>query len=436
MHDLKQAAREIFLRTLAAADPKRLLPCRLRRCGSRLQWQGGELDLGEFRRIFVIAVGKAAEAMTEPLLALLPEEPPREGILVTPTPPQSVPAHFQMFVAGHPVPNQQSFLAARAVLRLLQRADARTLVFFLLSGGGSALLELPVDERIPLEEVQELHRLLVGCGAAIEEINRVRKHLSAVKGGRLAAMAPEAYKLTLAVSDVPIGQEAALASGPTLPDPSTWADVWEVIERYELLPRLPATIRQLVTSGALPETPKADLPAFRRATFLLLVDSRDLLHRAHQAAESLGFHALCDNSTDNWPLERAAEWLLHLLQAEKSAHPERPVAVVADGEVLCPVRGPGRGGRNSAFVLYCVPRVAGQSVAVLRAGTDGIDGSSPAAGAVADGQSLERARRLGLDPEAFFSASDSFTFFERLGDAVLTGPTGNNLRDLCLLLHA
>ncbi len=435
MHDLKAQAREIFTRTLAAVDIRRTLRRRLQRRGSRLEWDSGQLDLQDFQKIFVIAFGKAAEEMTAALLEELPPSPPPRGILVVPVEPRSRPDGFQIFVGGHPVPTEGSFQAARAALDLLAQADSQTLVFFLISGGGSALLELPLDPQISLEEMQQVHAALVSSDATIGEINCVRKHLSAVKGGRLAATAPEAFRLTLAISDVPRGQEAALASGPTLPDPSTLQELRAIVLRHRLMERFPPTIRARIEAG-LPETPKPGDAALHHSSFVLLMDARDLLHAAHRVAGALGFCSICDDSTDNWMLERAADRLLALLAEHKAACSQRPVALLANGEILSPVRGSGRGGRNSAFVLYCVPRIAGRPVAVLSAGTDGIDGSSPAAGAVADGETLSRARALGLDPEEFFARSDSYTFFDRLGDAIVTGPTGHNLRDLRVLLYA
>jgi len=308
-------------------------------------------------------------------------------------------------------------------------------VLFLLSGGSSALVELPLGPEISLRDLQELHRLLVNCGAPIDEMNAVRKHLSAVKGGRLAAAAPAAMKLSLGVTDVPQGRESALASGPTLPDPTTVADACRVIERYGLLAKLPAAIRaKFERPGEIPETPKAGDPAFARAHFVMLLGMGDLFHQAHRAAEARDCVTVCDNTTDDWPIDKASSYLLEELARLRSARPGRRVAVIADGEVSSPVTGDGVGGRNSAFVLNCVEKIAGENIAVLSAGTDGKDGSSPAAGAVADGRTLERARAAGLSPPEYFRRCDSYNFFRPLGDAIETGPTHNNLRDLRILL--
>jgi glycerate 2-kinase len=275
----------------------------------------------------------------------------------------------------------------------------------------------------------------VSCGASIAEINAVRKHLSAVKGGRLAALAARSTKLSLAITDVPPGCESALASGPTLPDPTTVAEACQVIEKYRLGSKLPSSIRAKFNDPeSIAETPKPGNAAFARARFSLLLTMHDLFHHAHQAAEARGFLTECDNVTDDWPVARAAEYLLGEIERLSRANRGRRMALIADGELSSPVRGSGIGGRNSAFVLECVPRIAGKNIAVLSVGTDGKDGSSPAAGAVADGKTLERALVAGLDPREFAERSDSYHFFHKLGDAVVTGPTGNNLRDLRILL--
>jgi glycerate 2-kinase len=437
MADLKQQALQIFQRTLRAIDIPGTMRRKLARSGSTIQVNETPLDLASYSRIFAVAVGKASVAMASGLVDLLAPDLRAEGILAGPTAPAEPIDGFRAIVAGHPVPNQGSLEAGRAILDLLALADERTLVFFLLSGGGSALMEQPLDPTIGLDDLQALHRLLITCGAPINEINAVRKHLSAVKGGRLAGAAPAAMKVTLGVTDVPEGCESALGSGPTLPDPTTLSDACNVIERYALFEKLPAKIRaRFERPESLPETPKPGDPAFRRAMFQLLLGRHDLFHPAHCAAEAAGYITVCDNATDDWPLERAADYLLEQFAELKGEHPGRPVALIADGEVSSPAKGNGVGGRNSAFVLYCVPKIAGSRIAVLSVGTDGIDGSSPAAGAVADGETLSRAREKRLDPASYFERSDSYTFFEKLGDAIVTGPTGNNLRDLRILLSA
>ena len=440
MSDLKQAALRIFRETFAAIDIPATMRRKLARTGSRIRVNDAMLDLARFDRIFAIAIGKASVGLARGLSeALSPDF--RAGCFVV-TPPLSdasalkdAPPDFRFIVAGHPVPDAGSLVAGRAILEMLATTDERTLIFFLLSGGGSALVEQSLDPSIGLGELQDLNRWLVTCGASIDEINAVRKHLSAVKGGRLAVAAAAATKVTLAITDVPEGQESALASGPTLPDPTTVSDACSVVSRYGLLAKLPVRIRmQFEHPETIPETPKSGHPAFRNAAFQILLGRHDLTHPAHRAAEAAGFFTVCDNTTDDWPVETAADYLLNQLASLKRENPDRPVAVIAAGEVSSPVRGDGEGGRNSAFVLHCVKGIAGRRIAVLSVGTDGIDGSSPAAGAFADGETSARAHALGLDPGDYFRRSDSYTFFHKLDDAIETGPTGNNLRDLRVLL--
>lgn len=437
MPDLKQAALEIFQKTLAAIDIPATMQRKLDRAGTRISVNGAAVDLAGYDRICALSIGKASVAMARGLADVLSPEFRADGIVVAPSASTGLPAGFRQIVAGHPVPDQNSFAAAQAILDLLATANQRTLVFFLLSGGGSALVELPLDPDVTLADMQALHRVLVTCGASIDEMNAVRKHLSAVKGGRLAVAAAAAMKITLAVTDVPEWQESALASGPTLPDPSTVWIACEVVHHYGLLAKLPLGVRtKFERPQSIPETPKPGNPAFdsRRSLFQILLGRHDLFHAAHRASESAEFVTVCDNSTDNWPLETALDFLLAQLEALKKDNPAKSVAVIANGEVSSPVTGDGIGGRNLAFALNAVRKIAGRQIAVLSAGTDGIDGSSPAAGAVADGETLARAQSAGLDPDDYFRRSDSYNFFRALGDTVETGPTGNNLRDLRVLL--
>src|SRR5580700_2961201 len=405
---MKQTAEHVFRHTLAAIDIPAAMARKLDRRGSLLSAGRADVDLSGFREIVAIALGKAALAMARGLHETLSPEFPPDGILVVPAPPSWLLPGWKTFVGGHPLPTAESFAAGRAILERLARCDERTLVFFLISGGGSSLVEQPLDLGVTLADFQQLNSALITCGAPIEKINVVRKHLSATKGGRLAAAAARSMKITIAVSDVPEGEESALASGPTVADPSTVDDVESIVRKYGLLAKLPGSLRGMIERRSLPETPKDDDAAFARSRFEILLGERELL--------------------------QAAEHLLAQLEILKKENPRRRVAIFAGGEVSSPVTGEGVGGRNSAFVLACVPKIAGKRIAVLSGGTDGVDGNSPAAGAVADGESLARAVAVGLDPVDFLRRCDAHGFFSRLDDAVVTGPTGNNLRDLRILL--
>ena len=432
---LKQLAVEIFHEVLAQIEVGPAFLRKVRREGSVLRFGGESPDLAAFRRFWVVSFGKAGWVTHDALREVLGEEyAPERGVIVSNVPPRNVPAGFAAFHAGHPVPNQQSFAAADAILDLLREADEQTLIFFLISGGGSALVEKPILPGVTLADMQALNKLLVGCGAGIEKINAVRKHLSAVKGGRLREAAGKAHTVTLMLSDVPEGIPATIASGPTLPDPSTVEDCYRVIDEFGLLEKLPGSFREAFARQQLVETPKEGAGVFARGQAMVLLSNTDVLEAARRAAEARGFAVEAETRCNEWPYDRAAVLLLERLEELRALHPGQPVAVVAGGEVLVEVTGAGQGGRNQAFVLHCVEKIAGQPVAVLSAGTDGIDGNSPAAGAVAGGETLARAREKGLECREYFSRSDSFSFFDALGDAIVTGPQQNNLRDLRLLL--
>src|SRR5947207_5901748 len=433
MPDPKQIARRIFHETLASIDIPRAMERRINRVGQRICVDDWSCDLARISGVKVVALGKAAHAMLSGFVQLFPDLAVT-GVAVVPTSsPDPVP-RIAYFLGGHPLPNEDSIRSAQAALALLQTASQNSLVVFLISGGGSALMESAISPELSLDDTRQLNQLLVTFGASIDEINTIRKHASAVKGGRLAVAAATAAKLTLAISDVPLGKESALASGPTIPDPTTITDVRRIIDAYHLNEKFSPRVRDWFAAPNLPETPKRDHPAFANSGFSLLLTSHDLFHAAHHAAESHGFITCCDNTTDDWPLDRAADYLLTQLEDLRRANPGQRIALISDGEISSPVTGKGIGGRNSAFVLACVEKISGKPIAVLSAGTDGIDGNSPAAGAIADGTTLARAHALKLAPQNFFARSDAFSFFTHLGDTLLTGPTGNNLRDLRILL--
>jgi hydroxypyruvate reductase len=346
MADLKKLARHIFQETLAAIDIPRTMQRKLRREGTRLHCDGKIFDLREFDKLRVVAIGKAAHAMVDGLALVLEPFVRFEGVVSAPTAPRKPLPGMKYFVGGHPIPNEESWKAAESILALLKHCDERTLVFFLLSGGASALVELPLERSLTLEDLQQMNRALVTCGASIEQINAVRKHVSAVKGGRLAVAAGRATKLSLAITDVPPGNGSALASGPTLPDTISVAFVDLILEKYGLLKKFPPRLRQWIENGRMPETPKSDNPCFANAHFLLLLGMDDLFHPAHHAAEARGCVTHCDNSTDDWPVDLAAQFLLEQLENLRTDNPGRRVALIADGEVSSAVTGTGSGIRH------------------------------------------------------------------------------------------
>jgi hydroxypyruvate reductase len=274
--------------------------------------------------------------------------------------------------------------------------------------------------------------VLVHSGASISEINTIRKHLSAVKGGRLAQTAYPARQVSILISDVPDNTPDALASGPTMPDSTTIADCHAIVARHKMLNSLPASVRELFERHALEETPKSDDPGFVNARWWTILSNAALLEAAGREATQQGFLVEIDNSCDDWDYVKAADHLLKRLRELRSRH-ER-VCLLSGGEVTVHVENGGVGGRNQQFALYCAGKISGQNICVLSAGSDGIDGDSIAAGAISDGTTLERAKARGLDVAAHLSGFNAYPVFEALGDAIVTGPTGNNLRDLRILL--
>ncbi len=387
-------------------------------------------DLQSYSRVLVISLGKAGHTMAEALAARVGES--LEGIVASPVQPPSQLRGFRYFRGGHPTPNEESIEAASAILRALESQPASALVIFMISGGGSSIVEKPIDNEISLPDLVATYRVLVLSGAPIGEINTVRKHLSAVKGGRLALAASPAQQVSLLVSDVPDATPDALASGPTMPDSTSVDDCFRIAERYNLLKQFPASTRELFERHALDETPKSDDVAFQRSRWWTVLSNQTAIEEAMVTAERAGFMVQVDNSCDDWDYDKAADYLLQKVRELRKLC--SPVCLISGGEVTVKVTDGGVGGRNQQFSLACAEKIAGENITVLSAGTDGVDGNSSAAGAVVDGTTVARALARGLNVGMALSHFDAYPLFAALGDAIVIGPTGNNLRDLRILL--
>jgi glycerate 2-kinase len=468
---LHSTATEIFTGALAACNIESAFDRRMRLEGNVLRRLlpdgiGPEtIDLAAYKRVFVIALGKAAVPMLDVLLAKLNRRKGLRGICCSNQQPKSRNWRIRYFEAGHPLPNEESFAAARATLALLRKARKDTLIFFLISGGGSAMFDLPLDPTIGLEDTMAFHQALIASGAPIGEINTLRKHFSAVKAGRLAMAAPDSTKISLLLPDVPLRSLDALSSGPTSPDHSTVEEVRSIIEKYNLGPKLPARVQQFFEREDLPESPgnKSWRPpflprivadavlarkvtaaatmsgedrAFRDSVFEILLSSHDMVENARALAQKAGYYVAVDNSCDDWDYADAARYLLERFHSMREAHPR--MCLISGGEVTVTMdRTPGAGGRNQQFALACALELAkhpGETLTVLSAGTDGIDGNTRSAGAIADPTTVARARAFGYDPEKSLEGFNACPLFTALGDSVVTGATGHNLRDLRLLI--
>ena len=436
---MREVAREIFTTALKNASIESAF-ARNVHCTRRVLRIGDDLhDLDTYSRVFVVSIGKAAHTMAAALEAQVGSSSFEAGIVSSSVESTTQARGFRYFRGGHPTPNTESVRAASAILNSLTALDPTALAIFMISGGGSSIVEKPVDDDISLPDLTATYRVLVNSGAPIAEINAIRKHLSAVKGGRLAQAAYPAQQVSILVSDVPDDTPDALASGPTMPDSTSIHDCERIAAKYNLVEQFPSSVADLFRQHALDETPKSDDPAFVRARWWTVLSNKVAIDEAAIAATRAGFAVEVDNSCDDWPYDRAADYLLNRLRELRSKVSR--VCLISGGEVTVTVRNGGIGGRNQQFALACAEKISGEDMTVLSAGTAGIDGNSPAAGAVVDGSTLARAKSYRVDAHGSaeavrhaLSGFNAYPFFEALGDALITGPTGNNLRDLRILL--
>jgi glycerate 2-kinase len=432
--DMREIARSIFTTALQNASIASAFARHVHCQRGVLRICDDLYDLNSYSRVFVVSIGKAAHTMAAALEAQVGAR--LEGIVASSVEPTNQVRGLRYFHGGHPTPTAESIRAAEAILKSLRAQDAASLVIFMISGGGSSIVEKPIDDEIPLTDLIATYKALVHSGAPIAEINAIRKHLSAVKGGRLAQAGYPAQQVSILVSDVPDHTPDALASGPTMPDSTSIHDCERIAEKYDLLNQFPPSTADLFRQHALEETPKSDDPSFIRTRWWTILSNKIALDEAATAAKAASFTVEIDNSCDDWDYEKAADHLLNRLRelrARQSPENKWPICLLSGGEVTVAARNEGIGGRNQQFALACAEKIAGESITILSAGTDGIDGNSPAAGAVVDGSTLTRAG--GIEPvHNALTHFDAFPLFTQLGDAVMIGPTGNNLRDLRILL--
>ncbi len=429
--EMRAAARVIFREVLAECSIARAFQHHVAYTRGVLRIADDLYNLDTFRRVLVLSMGKAAHDMTVALAGQVGERV--EGIVAGATDPPSQIKGFRYFRGGHPLPNADSVVAAASILRALEAQKADALVLYMISGGASAVVEKPLDDDISLADLIATYQVLVHSGAPIAEINAIRKHLSAVKGGRMARAARAAQQVSILISDVPAGSPDALASGPTMPDTTTSDDCYRIALEHGMLETFPASVRELFAQHALEETPKAGDAIFRRSRWWPILSSATAERAAAEGAKRAGFTVEVDNRCDDWDYARAADHLLTRVRELRQT--SQKGCVVSAGEVTVKVGAEsGTGGRNQQFALYSATKIAGENITVLSAGTDGIDGNSTAAGAIADGTTLARAKERGLDAERALVRFDAAPLFEALGDAVVTGPTGTNVRDVRVMM--
>ena len=438
---LRNAALEIFADALRAVDARAATQQAADLEGPILGIL--EKNLSFSSPIYVVGIGKAARQMALGLNDALGEKISHGIITAAPEITEhSFDSRWQSFNGGHPLPNEASLAAAQAVFKLIDRANAEAaLVIFLVSGGGSAMIEWPVNEEITLADLREANRLLVECGASISEINAVRRAFSAVKGGGLARRALQAKTVSFIVSDTNPDDEANVASGPTLSPDANTPKPQEVVAHYRLGKSLPSAI--LRTIHARQDATHQIRPQESHPYYVLL-DNRTAIKAAVQKARALGFFTEPAPDISEQPIAVGCELLISRVSSlwKNSETNAKGVCSISGGEFSCRVRGEGRGGRNLETVLRCAIELDqdkqsfSHHTVVLSAGTDGIDGNSPVAGAIADNTTIPRARSFGLEARTFLDRSDSYSFFAELEDAIITGPTGTNVRDIRVLLRS
>jgi glycerate 2-kinase len=435
---LRQDARAIFNAALRAVEPFELVKNQMRNQTNVLEIAGRGYDLSKYRNIYVVGAGKASARMASAIEEILGESP-RSGIVIV-NYGHSVPlSQIRVVEAGHPVPDEAGVSATKEIAALLSQAGADDLILCLISGGGSALLSYPAGN-LSLQDKQAVTRLLLGCGAKIQEINTIRKHISEIKGGRLAQLAYPATMVSLILSDVVGDPIESIASGPTAPDGTTFLDCWRIIERYGLVERIPATVRDILERGMkgnFAETPKPGDRIFERVQNVIIGNNRTALLAAKRQAEGLGYNTLILSSFVEGEAREAA--LFHAAVAKEILSTDnparRPACVISGGETTVTIRGDGLGGRNQEFALAAALEMQGvEGVVVLSAGTDGTDGPTDAAGAIVDGATTQRGRSQGLDASAHLAKNDSYHFFRVSDDLLVTGPTFTNVMDLRLIL--
>jgi glycerate 2-kinase len=436
--ELRQDLHAIFQAALKAVDPGEAIRTHVRRDGHQLYVADRTYDVRQYDAIYVIGVGKAGAAMAIAVEELLGDRL-RGGHVIVKYGHGGPVRRVTLHEADHPIPDEAGVRATRTLLDFVTARGARDLVICVISGGGSALSPAPVDG-ISLAEKQEVTRLLLACGATIHEINALRKHISRIKGGQLARLASPATLMTLVLSDVVGDALDVIASGPTVPDTSTFADCLEILRKYRLLDTVPTAIRHYLeagVSGAVPETPKPGDAVFARTQTVIIGRNLQALEAASRQATAVGYHPLILSSAIEGETREVAK--VHAGIAKEilaSGHPlAAPACLLSGGETTVTLRGQGKGGRNQEFALALALDIHDiPGIAALSGGTDGTDGPTDAAGAAADWTTCARAEQLSLHPREALENHDAYPFFERLGDLLITGPTQTNVMDVRIML--
>ncbi len=437
---LREHAQEIFSAGLKAVDPVDAIKQYVRCDGDILFVDTSRYDLNNYQNIYVIGGGKAGALMANAVESILGERITQGTVNVKYehlAPTNTVTIHE----ASHPVPDEAGVVGTRRIIELAEAATAHDLILCLISGGGSALLPAPI-EGITLQEKQDVTKVLLRCGATINDMNTIRKHISAVKGGQLARAAFPATLISLMLSDVIGDPLDVIASGPTVPDSHTFKDCMALLDKFEIRNEIPASVLERLEKGVrgeIADTPKISDPIFEKTQNVVVASNEFAARAAVEKAKELGYHTMLLSTFVEGETKEVAK--VHTAIAKEILQSGNPLAapacLLSGGETTVTIQGEGLGGRNQEFVLAAALEIAGmQNVVVLSAGTDGTDGPTDAAGAIADGQTIQRAGERQLDPVVYLKNNDSYHFFDTLQDLIKTGPTNTNVMDLRIVLVA
>jgi glycerate-2-kinase len=436
---LREDACSILEAALEAVDPEQAIFNALKLDDGVLSFEGETIRLSDVNRIIVVGGGKAGGLMARAIEKLLGDRI-NEGLVnvLEGTENTVILKKIKLHGTSHPVPSTSGVEGVKQMLELSERLNEDDLVISLISGGGSALMPYPA-EGIGLDDLQAITGSLLRVGATINELNAVRKHLSAFKGGQLARHCAPACVVSLILSDVIGDPLDIIASGPTAPDTSSFSDAKAVLERYGLWTDAPVNIKTRITEGVegeIPDTPKEDDQVFKRVNNILIANNVIAAQAAREKAAELGYDSMVLSTYIEGEASSVGEILTGIAkEIDKRDQPlKKPAVLVIGGETTVTVKGEGVGGRNMEVALGASLRLDGLNCLVAALGTDGIDGPTVSAGAFVDGYTLKRSKEKGLDPELYLGENDSYTYFKELGDCILTGPTGTNVNDLSLIL--
>jgi len=439
---LNRKARALALKSLESAlnavDPKQIIKSKLSLKNSILKVNGYSFDLKKFTNIYVVGGGKASGSMAEALEQILGKHL-TNGLVNIPHGSKHKTEIIKLHEASHPIPDEAGVEGTRRILEIAKQAKKDDLIICLISGGGSSIMPLPRG-RITINDKRKITDALLKCGATINEINTVRKHISHFKGGWLAKKAYPATILNLILSDVVGDPLDFIASGPTVPDSTTFSDAVKVLKKYGLWDKAPTSIRKVLSDGEkalIPETPKADDEAFKNVYNVVVGNNRFASLAACEHLKSAGLNTLLLTSAMEGEARHVGVMLASIArEVFMSGNPvPKPAGIIAGGETTVTVTGKGLGGRNQEIALAAALKLSRMDgVAVASLSTDGVDGPTDAAGAIADGKTLTRATKIGLNPEEILAENNSYNFFSRLGDLIFTGPTGTNVNDVSVIV--